>query len=553
MGSGGASQLPPVHPNSLVVRDRDHITQQINLKWHGAGGNQFKKRSVAALCGDQPSKQCSFTEVASLSLQSGGSHSDTIPCYGCGGVNAAADQAVTYYWALPINKPPTVTPGGSFMSFSNHLPSRANSTVSSNRPMKKDQAHVNSTTTITSSCYTSSDSHAGTNDQSASGRGDTATIDQKDVVAISDKEASTDTSTFFDSLINTSPIPTSHVTVGSTSPLREISSNSLTSLAESSSSFTTATSATDATYLLRSGFNSRSISFPSSLSCLQRRGGCEIQPELELQKMQSVQPQQSDHMPRSRYPDPLEHWLSCWCGAPEAVPASQQASTRQPVKVKRRGGTRWWVIGGITFGAVIGGGAVAAIYGVMAYAMKAAVAYSLAWKAATGVAAAEGLCLGGISCRSVRKNKLKADSTQDALAEEMQQHLKQVTTLTNRLKEAETKHDCEVAGLMELNERLTQLVSSLRVENRGLHQALDKAALVAEAHDATTAAAEARNHAAAVAGEIAGLRENQRALLGLMWEVREELNAIKDKDGGLGQGVLAPSLAATVEGVLMSE
>lgn len=80
----------------------------------------------------------------------------------------------------------------------------------------------------------------------------------------------------------------------------------------------------------------------------------------------------------------------------------------------------------------------------MAYMMKAAVVYSFAWKAATGVAAAEGLALGGWGCSSVHKQKAAAAQCAAELVRIRSQAARELASLRGLLQQREAAHEEQV-------------------------------------------------------------------------------------------------------------
>lgn len=70
--------------------------------------------------------------------------------------------------------------------------------------------------------------------------------------------------------------------------------------------------------------------------------------------------------------------------------------------------------------------------------------YSLAWKAATGVAAAEGLAIGGWSCKNVRTQQAEVDKAAAELSRLRQQAAQELTALRGLLQQQEASHTHEV-------------------------------------------------------------------------------------------------------------
>jgi len=70
--------------------------------------------------------------------------------------------------------------------------------------------------------------------------------------------------------------------------------------------------------------------------------------------------------------------------------------------------------------------------------------YSLAWKAATGVAAAEGLALGGWSCRNVRTQQAEADKAAAEVVRLRKQATQELAALRALLQQQEVSHSHEV-------------------------------------------------------------------------------------------------------------
>ena len=87
-------------------------------------------------------------------------------------------------------------------------------------------------------------------------------------------------------------------------------------------------------------------------------------------------------------------------------------------------------------------GAVAAVYAVLAYIMKISLVFSLAWKAAAGVAAAEGMALGSWSYGAVRDKEAAAG----ALAAANAQHAREVASLQSLLRQEEYRQRHVVSG-----------------------------------------------------------------------------------------------------------
>jgi hypothetical protein len=92
--------------------------------------------------------------------------------------------------------------------------------------------------------------------------------------------------------------------------------------------------------------------------------------------------------------------------------------------------------------AVTSAGAVAAVYAVMAYIMKMSLVFSMAWKAAAGVAAAEGLALGSWSYGAVRDK----EAATGALAAAAAQHAREIATLQSLLRQEEYRSRHVVRG-----------------------------------------------------------------------------------------------------------
>jgi hypothetical protein len=88
-----------------------------------------------------------------------------------------------------------------------------------------------------------------------------------------------------------------------------------------------------------------------------------------------------------------------------------------------------------------------AAYVTISYMMKAAMVYSFAWKAATGVAAAEGLAIGGWGCSNVRKQKAVAAASEADLARLRSAAAKELAALRGMLQQREAQHGQEV-GVM---------------------------------------------------------------------------------------------------------
>jgi hypothetical protein len=125
--------------------------------------------------------------------------------------------------------------------------------------------------------------------------------------------------------------------------------------------------------------------------------------------------------------------------APAATPrllATAAAAAAATAVLARRPWRRngWWLAGGLGM-AVTSASAVGAAYLVLAYFVKAAAVFSLAWKAATAVAAAEGLCLGSWSY-GVAADK---EAAAEALTVAQQQHMRDVTALQALLKVEEAR------------------------------------------------------------------------------------------------------------------
>jgi hypothetical protein len=70
--------------------------------------------------------------------------------------------------------------------------------------------------------------------------------------------------------------------------------------------------------------------------------------------------------------------------------------------------------------------------------------YSLAWKAATGVAAAEGLAIGGWSCKAVRLQQSEVAKSSAELARLRKQAAHELTALRALLQQQDASHTHEV-------------------------------------------------------------------------------------------------------------
>jgi len=91
------------------------------------------------------------------------------------------------------------------------------------------------------------------------------------------------------------------------------------------------------------------------------------------------------------------------------------------------------------------------VYGVCSYVLKTAMVYSFAWKAATGVAAAEGLAIGGWGCSSVRAERAAAAQSAAALSRVRKEAERELATLRGLLRQKDADHNQEVrAGEAEL-------------------------------------------------------------------------------------------------------
>ncbi|WIA32043.1 hypothetical protein OEZ86_002895 [Tetradesmus obliquus] len=167
-----------------------------------------------------------------------------------------------------------------------------------------------------------------------------------------------------------------------------------------------------------------------------------------------------------------------------------------------------------------------AAYLTLSYAMKAAMVYSLAWKAATGVAAAEGLAIGGWGCSNVRKQKAVAAASAADLARLQSEAARELAALRGLLQQREAQHGQEVTSLSTLNERLNRLAQDLRAENSNLQGALERAAAERKSLEAAAAlqAAHAQSgalvevaaaHSGRVVDEVAGLALGQQQLVAL--------------------------------------
>eukprot|EP00775_Hariotina_reticulata_P005233 gene5233-5469_t len=213
---------------------------------------------------------------------------------------------------------------------------------------------------------------------------------------------------------------------------------------------------------------------------------------------------------------------SCNPGAGRAFTPSQQLVS-----------VPWWLLGGIAL-AGVSAGAVAAVYGVCTYVMKTAMVYSFAWKAATGVAAAEGLAIGGWGCSSVRAERAAAAESAAALSRVRKEAERELAALRGLLRQKEADNTQEVAALSALNEKLTRLAHGLRDENAGLHSALDQAAYERKSLEAAAALEHSKAESSALVGaaaahhqavlqEVSDLARGQQQLVALVCEVREEL------------------------------
>jgi hypothetical protein len=70
--------------------------------------------------------------------------------------------------------------------------------------------------------------------------------------------------------------------------------------------------------------------------------------------------------------------------------------------------------------------------------------YSVAWKAATGVAAAEGLALGGWSCKAVRVQQAQAAAAAAELSRLRRQATQELAALQALLAQQDSSHKHEV-------------------------------------------------------------------------------------------------------------
>ncbi|KAF8071106.1 hypothetical protein HT031_001188 [Scenedesmus sp. PABB004] len=218
-------------------------------------------------------------------------------------------------------------------------------------------------------------------------------------------------------------------------------------------------------------------------------------------------------------------------GVPALRVAGPGAAGARPAR--RRAPLRLWVCGGVTV-AALSGGAVVAAYSVLAYFLKAGIAFSLAWKAATGVAAAEGLAVGGWGLSTVRRERAAAAAATADLARVRAQAARELAALRGLLQQKEAEHGQELAGVTAMNDRLGRLAASLRSENAGLQGALDRAAAERKALEAEAALEASRAGAAAAAAaaeaqgrrvlaEVAGLARSQAQLVSVVCELREDL------------------------------
>jgi hypothetical protein len=126
--------------------------------------------------------------------------------------------------------------------------------------------------------------------------------------------------------------------------------------------------------------------------------------------------------------------------------SSGPAATRRPRTQQQQqqgSSVKWWLVGGAAL-AVISSSAVVAAYVTISYMMKAAMVYSFAWKAATGVAAAEGLAIGGWGCSSVRKQKAAAAASAADLVRLQSAAAKELAALRGLLQQREAEHGQEV-------------------------------------------------------------------------------------------------------------
>lgn len=216
----------------------------------------------------------------------------------------------------------------------------------------------------------------------------------------------------------------------------------------------------------------------------------------------------------------------------------------------------WWVCGGLAVAAVAGG-AVAAVYGIMTYFLKMSMMYSLAWKAATGVAAAEGLALGGWSCRNVRTQQAEADKAAAEVVRLRKQATQELAALRALLQQQEVSHSHEVSSLTALNERLTRLTHSLQAENSGLQGALDRAAAERKALEAAAALECKRAETSAmvgvtadatgrVVGEVEQLSRGQQQLVALVLELREDvMGLVAKQEAERGTGLASTAVSSS--------
>jgi uncharacterized protein YhaN len=157
--------------------------------------------------------------------------------------------------------------------------------------------------------------------------------------------------------------------------------------------------------------------------------------QLPLPLREALQRQQQQQVQLTQLPLPRSSSNSATPQGPRTQQQQQQQQEGSSIK--------WWLVGGAAL-AVISGSAVVAAYITISYMMKAAMVYSFAWKAATGVAAAEGLAVGGWSCSNVRKQKAAAAAGAADLARLQSQAAKELAALRGLLQQREAEHGQEV-------------------------------------------------------------------------------------------------------------
>lgn len=163
----------------------------------------------------------------------------------------------------------------------------------------------------------------------------------------------------------------------------------------------------------------------------------------------------------------------------------------------------------------------------MAYIMKMSLVFSLAWKAAAGVAAAEGMALGSWSYGAVRDKEAAAG----ALAAANAQHAREVASLQSLLRQEEYRQRHVIGGLVQSNQ---SLVAKLDALSKQLSQPIAAASQSASATH--TAMSMLAAHQEQVAGQVEGLSSHQQHLTQLLLDIKEEIMALQGGEPHWSQG-----------------